>query len=64
MKWEKALQEAREQTLAQYSVNEIRKCDALQMADAITKLAQKIYNSSDTKWREPTDPDTNYLIGG
>ena len=45
MKWEKALQEAREQTLADYSVDEIRKCNAIQMADEITILAKNISNS-------------------
>jgi len=63
MMWEKALQEAREQTLADYSVNEIRKCNAMQMASIITTLAQKIYNSNNTTWREPTNLDTNYLVG-
>ena len=64
MKWEKALQEAREQTLADYSVNEIRERDALQMEDKITKLAQKIFKyNNDKEYRELTDSDINYLVG-
>ena len=55
MTWDKAMKEARAQTLADYSVDEIRKCDAMQMASIITTLAQKIYNSNNTTWREPTN---------
>lgn len=44
MEWSKAVEKAREEILADYSLHEIRKCDALQLAEEITALAQKIWN--------------------